>query len=680
MKFTLASLREHDGRRAGGSGQVIGIDPGKGLASVSSSSPGRSVEDVNVGFRLDRLGRFGVAMLLVQGAAMLWWSTSLWQHFALTYDYSAYHQAWWLIAHGHLNPFSSVFGYSFWRNDLELGIWPLALIGVVFSHGPVMQYAQVGCLITAEIVAWTWMQKSLAHRLSGRGKPLAIAGLLLLLANPWAWSAISFDFHTEMLALPFAVLAAYDLAHGRRRAWLWVAFTLVCGEVPATWVAGLGIGAIVAGSQWRRQGVALLVLGLAWIALVSALHANQGGDAVALYRYLAGSHVGRHATLLGILPAIALHPASILGALWHHRLDIWANVSPGGVVGLASPWALGLALPVLLADNLVLGNTFAQPLFQNVLLYVMVPLGTILVLVPIYIRWQKVAVGVAAVAAVNALAWSAIWGPEIPTTWLRVPAGSAAVLSRADAMIPKSAEVVASQGVAGRFSDRSLLHLLITPGQVIPLRGTESWWVIAPRIGIELVPSIDQSDLVAELAGPLHAHLALRGHGIWVFRLKLPTTARSLTLPRAPAELPGWLFPGPAGTPLIGGPPSSWTLASSGRTGYVLSGDYWREPAGMFIATVRLATQVPLNVEVWNVTGNVLLARRSILPGRGFQTITIQVESDRIYRPDISSGWGPYQKLSVPRPSGNRLEIRVWSPGHGYAEVAGVGLTRAQSR
>lgn len=680
MRHLSASRSGDKHQLQGGSGNAGGSGLTGATTTAASVTPGRSAKGAQSGYQLDWFGWMGVAILVLQGAAMLWWSTVLWQRFALTFDYSAYHQAWWLIAHGHLDPFSSVFGYSFWRNDLELGIWPLALVGLVFPHGPAILYAQVTCLIGAELVAWRWMLEHTADGRRGRGGFLAAAGLLLLLANPWAWWSISFDFHTEMLAVPFAVLAAYDLAHGRRRAWLWVAVTLICGEVPATWVAGLGIAAILAGSKWRKQGIALFALGLGWVGLVATLHANQGGNAVALYRYLAGSRVGHDGTLLSLLPAVALHPGGVVNALWQHRVDIWANVSPGGAVGLANPWTLGLALPILLANDLVLGNTFAQPLFQSALLYVIVPLGTVLVIVRLYERWPRVALVFAAVVVANAVTWSAIWGPAIPATWLRVPASAATVLARADSMIPKSAEVVASQGVAGRFSDRSLLRVLLAPGQVIRLEARASWWVIAPVIGIEIAPSIDEYALVAELAGPLHAHLALRGHGIWVFRLTTPTSPYSLTLPRAPSEAPGWLFAGPAGTRLLDGPRSSWKLRSTGRAGYVLAGDYWREPAGAFVATVRLTSQVPLNVEVWNATRNVLLTRRTVPPNSGFETITLQVAAEHIYPPHLSSGWGPFQKLSVPRPSGNRLEIRVWSPGHGLVEVAEVSLRRVPSR
>ena len=89
--------------------------------------------------------------------------------------------------------------------------------------------------MVAEVVAFTWLCE-LAGSAGGRGGGpessdrkggrdaawLAAAGLILLVANPWTWLSVSFDFHTETLAIPFAALLAWDLGHGRRRAWVWV--------------------------------------------------------------------------------------------------------------------------------------------------------------------------------------------------------------------------------------------------------------------------------------------------------------------------------------------------------------------------------------------------------------------------------------------------------------------------
>ncbi|MHB1498400.1 MAG: DUF2079 domain-containing protein, partial [Acidimicrobiales bacterium] len=309
-------------------------------------------------YHLDRLGWTGVGLLIAQGVAMLAWSTLLWHRFALTYDYAAYHQAWWLIAHGHLDPFDTILRFPFWQNNLELMMWPLSLIGAIWSHGPVLLWLQDTCLVAAEIVIWRWMREATTARPGQHAQCIAGAGLVLLLADPWSWSSISFDFHMELIAVLFVVLAAYDLDHGRYRAWLWVALTLLCGDAEATWVAGLGIASVLLWGRHRwRQGLVLVVLGVAWVGLATVVHGDKGGNVVGFYSYLAGEG-SVHPSLEAILFGVITHPQRALSTLYSHRVDIWANLAPEGLIGVVCPWALGLALPVLLADELLPGLAF----------------------------------------------------------------------------------------------------------------------------------------------------------------------------------------------------------------------------------------------------------------------------------------------------------------------------------
>jgi uncharacterized membrane protein len=628
---------------------------------------------------LDRLGWVGVALLLAQGLAMLAWSALLWQRFALTKDYSVYYQAWWLIANGHLSPFSTAFqhGIPFWQNNLELFMWPLALIGAIWAHGPVLLWVQDVCLVAAELVAWRWIREVTAREPGRPGRLLAGVGIVLLLANPWAWWAISFDFHMELVALPFALLAAYDLAHDRRRAWLWVAITLLCGDLEATWVAGLGIGALLAGRRWRWKGAGLVVLGVSWVVFSATVHGDSGGNLVATYGYLAGPGLPAAPSVATLILHILTQPGRVLSALWAHGIDIWANLAPGGLIGMASPWVLGLALPSLLANNLIRGDLFAQPLFQNGLLYVIVPLGTVFVLVWLHRRWPRIALGLGALVIANAIVWTAVWLPQVPLRWLHVSSGAAAVLAEADAVIPSSAEVVASQGVVGRFSDRLLVYAVYTPEQEIPLRSQDTWWVVAPSVGIETESTAEGSALVADLAGPLHADLVAHGSGIWIFHWTPPAGIHSVRVPPATSTSPAWLFAGSAGTPNVTGIPSSWQLTSDGQIGYVLSGDYWLSLPGNYEATVVLGCTTPVRVEVWNVTASVLLAEDTVSSTIGSETISMPVDATQGYPQSFFDGWGPFHVVSAPPPPGNQLEIRVWATGVGTVSVHTITLQHA---
>jgi hypothetical protein len=52
------------------------------------------------GRRLTLIRRIGLAVLGLQAAEFLVWSTVLYQRFALTFDFATYQQAWFEIAHG----------------------------------------------------------------------------------------------------------------------------------------------------------------------------------------------------------------------------------------------------------------------------------------------------------------------------------------------------------------------------------------------------------------------------------------------------------------------------------------------------------------------------------------------------------------------------------------------------
>ena len=52
--------------------------------------------------------RIGCLVLGLKLAAFIAWSVVLYRHFSLTPDFAQYQQAWYLIAHGDLNPYDTV--------------------------------------------------------------------------------------------------------------------------------------------------------------------------------------------------------------------------------------------------------------------------------------------------------------------------------------------------------------------------------------------------------------------------------------------------------------------------------------------------------------------------------------------------------------------------------------------
>jgi hypothetical protein len=332
---------------------------------------------------------------------------------------------------------------------------------------------------------------------------------------------------------------------------------------------------------------------------------------------------------------------------------------------------------VFLANNLWPQPVFSAPLFQSAPIYILVPIGTVAVLIWLYQRHQITALALSTIVLTQALVWAAVWMPWIPGEWLRVPASTAATLAATHAIIPPGDEVIASQGVIGRFSDRAVNYPL-TGSNTLPVHG-ETWFVIAPFAGIETASTANEMAFIAELAGPLRATLVTHANGVWVFRWRPPAGTTSVSIPSELSLLQAWTSVGAAGRAVLIGPVSYWYATATGARGYVTDLLAWQVPTGRYLAKVQLATSGPVNVEVWDDTGNVLLARQTIPDSGGPVNVSLPVNALTVYQIHTFPGWGPFHADLTPPPPGERLEVRVWSPGHTRAHVYGAELIPAGS-
>jgi hypothetical protein len=108
----------------------------------------------------------------------------------------------------------------------------------------------------------------------------------------------------------------------------------------------------------------------------------------------------------------------------------------------------------------------------------------------------------------------------------------------------------------------------------------------------------------------------------------------------------------------------------------VVDGDYWREPTGIYRATVSLSSTGPVNVEVWDTSGDTLLARRTVAATHGPLLVsqTVQLLSGQAVA--AYAGAGPFRIDPIPPPPGAVLEIRVWTPGGKQVRVSTLQLRR----
>ena len=655
--------------------------------SVHGAGPGGDAGTVRLparrGASAGAVLRASRVVLLMQLAWLMGFSFLQYERGALTFDYSIFDQARWLLTHGRLNPYDTVVGYAYWHSHGELLMWPLAQLTTLSPHGLLLLWLQDAAVVATAWVALSWVAEAAAasrwhSRLTPAGA-IAVAAVLLV-ADPWPYWAAAFDFHFETVATCFALLAGRALWAGEfRRLWVWVALALSTGDVAGLYVLGVGLAGATVGPRQRRQGLMMAAAGVAWLTLLTFLHANRGSGLASGYGYLAAGTAGVTPTLSAIASGALHHPGRAVAQLWANRANVWANLSPSGILGVADPWGLALPGLVVVSSSLVVGNVFSAPGFQNFAAYSFVAVGTVFVLGRIgspgrFARLRSVAVlPLAWLLAAVTLAWAVVWLPTYPGDWLTVSAAAGNALSHVRAAIPASAEVVASQGVSGRFASRPQAYAIIGTPDVVPVHASEVWFVLAPAQGIEMPVQATEA-VLAQVADSLGAVLVIHEAGIWAFKWSPPTGTRSVTLQGSQKLVEAWTAPTATGTSVTIGPPAQWHLVGTGRQGYVVHGDYWFEPAGNYTASVRLASTGPTDVEVWNAATSTLLARRQLLATDGPTLVNIPFVQASSAPARVFHGVGPFVIHPVAPPPGQPVEIRVFDPGGDQVEVYELGI------
>jgi hypothetical protein len=631
----------------------------------------------------------GLAFLGLELILLCWWSAAIANRYALTLDFSTFEQAVSRIAGGNLDPRSTTLGVQishgvlqgarselyFWQDHSEFIFWPFAALQWLWPHPETLLWIQDLATVAGETVAFLWMCDIAARRARVDGTValpvgLTVTGLVLLVANPWVIWASSFDVHTEAFGMLFAVATARDLYRGRRRAWLWFALGLACGDVGGSYQAAVGLSAMLCGRRWLRQGAAMFVGGIAWILLLGAIHGSMGTRVGETYPNLIDARELRNnpnAPASTLVTALLSHPGRGLSALWSNRLQIWSNLSPSGVFGLLWLPTLVPALMVLLEGQLSGMHDFSFPGFQQIALYVFAAVGTVglcaaLSRTPVGRRRWVMPV-VLGVLLINALGWAAVWIPQTSTRWLRVSTSAASLLRGVQAKIGPQDEVVAQQGVAGAFADRASIYPFLGGDIRVPVQARKLWVILAPNQGIEGAPVSQIYADVAALTADPQIRKVTGSDGIWAFEWTAPKGARWFTVstPKNPVT-PAWTVPGVAGNAVQVGPENDWYTAGNGRAGYVVDGDYWRERPGDYSVAVRMAVSSSANVELWNSTTGTLLQRLSVPGTNGPTTVRLDAKVDHTPAEQVYTGWGPWRQGGAP-PTGDQFEVRVWSPG-----------------
>jgi uncharacterized membrane protein len=493
---------------------------------------------------LPRWVRFtGWGLLGLQLLAMLAFSTVQYSRYALTADFANYSQAWWAIAHGHLDPYSSGLGVSFWKDNAEFILWPLSLLYHVYPHPIDLLWVQDVAVVMTELVAFGWIRKAIerAHGpIPHRAAPLlAVAAAVVLVVNPWVYETIAFDFHFEPIAALFCVLVGYNLWVGRiRRLWWLVPLALICHVLAGFYLMGVGFSGLLAGPRTRRPGAAIAAIGLAWVFVFSAVGAAgvNGQFVTSSYGYLVGPHHGRIGLLDVVVGALG-HPGSILHVAASHWTVVLAFLIAFGAIGVLSPWGLGMALVVLVPNTLDGSGLFVRygAAFQSWPAMPFLLVGSVMVLLRLIGGGRRGR----RVAAVAVAVWATLLGelafvalPTIPKGWISVDPPAAAALARAETMIPPSAEVIASQGVIGRFSQRDSVYAFVEGHQTVPVNRRLVVFVLSPNEGVDdALPDHEATAAVGYVQTRLHAHLFVARSGVYAFAWSPSSLTTHVTLP-----------------------------------------------------------------------------------------------------------------------------------------------------
>jgi len=637
----------------------------------------------------DRLLRIAqpvfILLLIAELAGMLLLSRHIWSHFELSFDFSTRYQWWVGLRHGHLDRYCTILHYSCWRDHSDFIEVPLAYLSYPFSGAyPLLVIQDIFVVGIQAMVLLTSRDVIRAHRevMSTKGLGAVLALLTAcLFATPYYWATVATDVHFEHCGGVFFALGFLRAnLGGRRRAIVaWGLLTLLCGAEAAILLVGIGAAVAVSGwwrsrrgeGQWRSfgaapwLGVVTALIGLTFLSLLTVIGADQGSNLVLRFGYLASSAGQAPASVGGLLLGVVTHPWRVATTLVRWRTAIWANVSTGGVVGLASMAAVP-AWFMILANNLDANAGFRSQGFQNLDVFTFITVGSVVVLTQMYSaggRRRAIAGILAVLAAVNAVGFGVALLRQTTRASARYTDAEAAALSAVARQIPADAEVVALGGIQGRFAGRRLVEQfdanpsLAKYNGVVPVYPGDVWFVIPPTGG-QLAASVVQ-EVLGQLAAMPALQLVSDSSGVFAFEGSF-SSPWTYQLP-AGNEVPGWALPS-NGLPVVTGPLSTWRAQSVGDAGYLVHGDYFQEMPGEYQATVSLSAQGPVWVELWDSSSNTLLARRELLQTNGMQSVVLTGDFEHAAKSHPYAGIGPWRTDPAPPPPGDALEVRVSLP------------------
>ena len=437
--------------------------------------------------------------------------------------------------------------YPYLDDHFGLLLYPMALVYAVFPHGILLLWFQDLASIGAEVVVVLWVAEIVGRRMpesdTGRAGPaIVLGGAVLLLADPWFYTSILFDFHLNAFAALFLVLAARDAWNGRlTRSGIFAVALLLCGDTGGLYLAGLGLSMVIGAKGARRFGAMALVVGAGWVVIVHVLAVNQSHVLVSSYTYLVtGSPlVPGTVTVFTVSRALLEHPHRWIQMLWGRKRIIYEVVIPSGVIGAVGPWALGTDFTVFFIQSIAYPLTFLVDGF-DVIAGLLVVLASSAMAISAMAFSPRRALRIGAVVLgsgmlVQSVILAGIKIPQQFDYFLSISAPEAAALNRGLSETPSQAEVIATWGVMGRFSNRQWDYPLYAGVEADPVRAETVVFVLT-EAGLEDDPPSTVSAIAAYAENRLHAKVLVHSSGVTVLEWHPPKGTIQVPIPN-PSKL-----------------------------------------------------------------------------------------------------------------------------------------------
>jgi hypothetical protein len=432
--------------------------------------------------------------------------------------------------------------YPYLDDHFGLLLYPMALLYAVFPHGILLLWLQDLASVGAEVAVILWVVEIVDRKRSETGAGIAgpaivLGATVLLFADPWFYTSILFDFHLNAFAALFLVLAARDAWNGRyRRFAIFAILLLLCGDTGGLYLAGLGLSMLVGAKGARRYGAVAVATGAAWVVIVHILAVNQSHVLVASYTYLVtGSPlVPGTVTVFTVSRALIEHPHRWIQMLWGRKRIIYEVAIPSGVVGAVSPWALGTDFSVFFLQATAYALTFLVDGF-DVIAGLLVVLACSAMTISAMAFSPRRAMRAAALALgagvlVQSVVLAGIKIPQQFDYFLSVSAPQAAALNRGLAETPAQAEVIATWGVMGRFSDRQWDYPLYAGVEADPVKAQTVVFVLT-EAGLEDDPPATVAAIATYAETSLHAKVLVDASGVTVLEWHAPHGATQVSIP-----------------------------------------------------------------------------------------------------------------------------------------------------